>query len=87
MDNGQVSGLLAHVFTVYQGSSGSAAAIVYLHCCMCECIHPFKCFVPENDAPFFLLVILMVLRDKLWFCILLNAFGDFFNIKVTIVFK
>lgn len=53
MDNGEVSGLLAHIFTVYQGSSGPEAAIVNLRCCISECIDSFKCFVPENDAHFF----------------------------------
>lgn len=53
MDNGEVSSLLAYVFTVYQGSSGSEAAIVYLHCCISECIDPLKCFVPENYVHFF----------------------------------
>lgn len=57
VDNGEVSGLLAHIFTVYRGSSGSEAAIVYLHCCISECIDPFKCFVSENDAHLFLVVI------------------------------
>lgn len=55
MDNGEVSGLLAHIFTVYQASSGSEAAIVNLCCCISKCIDSFKCFVPENYARFFLL--------------------------------
>lgn len=37
VDNGEVSGLLAHIFAGYQ-ASGSEAAIVYLRCCISECI-------------------------------------------------
>lgn len=54
-----MSGLLAHIFTGYQGSSG-AEVVVYLRCYISECIDSLKCFVPENDAHFFLVVISIV---------------------------
>lgn len=41
VDNGEVSGLLAHIFTVYQGSSELEASIVCLHCCVSECMDSF----------------------------------------------
>lgn len=51
--NGEVPALLAHIFAGYQGSSGTEAAIVYLCCCISECIDSCKCFVSINDALFF----------------------------------
>lgn len=55
-----MSGLLAHIFTGYRGSSGAEVVVVYLRCYISECIDSLKCFVPENDAHFFLVVISIV---------------------------